>query len=920
MLMRFGYYICSLILFWSLSLGAQTLLPPIYNYKVFEYNAGAQNWGITVDDNGRVFAANDKGLLSFNGEEWLLNKLPNATILRSVASVKDKIYTGSYEEFGYWQTTDEGGLDYTSLTHLIKDHTFTSEEFWQIQPFQDAIFFRSFSTLYKYEEGQISVINPDFVITGLAVYDNKVYVAAKNMGLYWLKGQKLEPIANNGIFRDQTITDMVSFEGGLLIGTQLNGCVVLNNGKFTPIDKNMNDRLKEYQLNKILPLDTGEIVFGTIKNGLYLFDYNKGIFRNLNRKTGLQNNTVLSLARFNDQFWVGLENGIDRVQVNSPITFYTDHTGALGTVHDVAIQENTMYLGSNTGIYYFKEDELHFFEGSQGHVWDVESIGGDVLAGHNTGTFKLEGEKLDKISDRAGGYQFVKVPETNDVFLQGTYTGVAKFKKQPNGQWDISTVLGIDFPVKQLCFEDKRTIWAAHHYKGLFRFRLNADLSKVEERRVFDTSVLPNIYNVKLYHIKNQIVLQSEGQWFKYDPLVGKIDVLKEFEPFTAKSLIYADGEHFWFLKDGETKELLYTDLRENAIAISEVQLNQRLMPDMERAVRRNDSTYLLTLSDGFAQMNLTQLQRQLHSAVIPVPELSFFRGHDRRYSVNDTVFEVAYAESHDLRFQFAAPRMIQPRYYYELKGPLRQGAYTTEGTLNFQNLPHGRYDLNVHTVSMDNRKSAPKTITFNIAPPWYLSNWSMLGYLMLVIAVILGVRGYNRQKLKRKHELLKIRLQREQDERLAQLEKEKLEKEIKRKQTELARTTMSVAKKNELILELKDLMVLNKDAFPNKQRYRSLTKKLDGSINENEDWKNFEVNFKELHDDFFDNLLQQFPKLTPKDLKLCAYLKMNLTSKEIAPLMAISIRGVEIHRYRLRKKLGIDSSQNLSNFLIKFK
>ena len=114
--------------------------------------------------------------------------------------------------------------------------------------------------------------------------------------------------------------------------------------------------------------------------------------------------------------------------------------------------------------------------------------------------------------------------------------------------------------------------------------------------------------------------------------------------------------------------------------------------------------------------------------------------------------------------------------------------------------------------------------------------------------------------------------------------------------------------------------MVLNKDAFSNKQRYRSLTKKLDSSINEDEDWKQFEVNFKELHNDFFENLLRQYPRLTPKDLKLCAYLKMNLSTKEIAPLMAITVRGVEIHRYRLRKKLGIDSSQNLSNFLIKFK
>ncbi|MBT9189063.1 helix-turn-helix and ligand-binding sensor domain-containing protein [Zobellia russellii] len=918
--MRNGYYICFLLFLLPWVSSTQTLLPPIYNYKVFEYNAGAQNWGLTVDEKGHVFSANDKGLLSFNGEEWILNKLPNATILRSVTSVKDKVYTGSYEEFGYWQTTETGELNYTSLTHLIQNHTFTSEEFWQILPFKEAVYFRSFSALYKYEEGRITVIDPEFVITGLAVYDGKVYVAAKNLGLYVVNGEKLEPIGNDDVLKDQTVTDMASFKDGLLIGTQLNGCVVYQNGQFTSLDKNMNSLLKKYQLNKLIALETGEIAFGTIKNGIYLFDSASGSYRNLNRKTGLQNNTVLSLAKFKDQFWVGLESGMDRIQVNSAITFYTDHTGALGTTHDVAIQDNSMYLGSNTGIYYFKDDELQFFEGSQGHVWDLELIANDVLAGHNTGTFKVDGEKLTKISDRAGGYQFVKVPEKNNVFLQGTYTGVTKYIKDSNNRWNVSTVTGIDFPVKQLCFEDNRTIWAAHHYKGLFRFKLNEDLTAVEEKTAFDTTVLPNIYNVRLYRIKNQIVMQSEGNWFKYDPLVGKIATLEEFEPFTNKSLIYSDGEHFWFLKDADTKELLYTDLRNNAIAISETQLNQRLMPDMERAVKRNDSIYLLTLSDGFAKMNIAQLQRQLNTNAIPVPELTFFKDDQERYSVKDSLFEVPYAHSQELILQLSVPSMVQPRYYYELKGPLEQEAYRTQGTLEFQNLPHGDYTLNVHSVTMDNRMSSPKTIAFAIASPWYLSKLSMLGYVLILVLIVLGVRWYNRQKLRRKHEILKIRLQREQEERLAQLEKEKLEKEIKRKQTELARTTMSVAKKNELILELKDLMVLNKDAFPNKQRYRSLTKKLDGSINENEDWKNFEVNFKELHDDFFDNLLQQFPKLTPKDLKLCAYLKMNLSSKEIAPLMAISIRGVEIHRYRLRKKLGIDSSQNLSNFLIKFK
>ena len=161
--------------------------------------------------------------------------------------------------------------------------------------------------------------------------------------------------------------------------------------------------------------------------------------------------------------------------------------------------------------------------------------------------------------------------------------------------------------------------------------------------------------------------------------------------------------------------------------------------------------------------------------------------------------------------------------------------------------------------------------------------------------------------------------MEKEQQERLAQLEKEELAKEVRLKQNELASTTLNIAKKNEMMLEIKNMLLVNKDKFSNSQRYRSFLKKLDSSIEDTEDWKRFEVNFKELHEDFFERLLKAYPSLTPKDLKLCAYLKMNLSTKEIAPLMAISIRGVEIHRYRLRKKLDIDSSENLSNFLITF-
>ena len=111
----------------------------------------------------------------------------------------------------------------------------------------------------------------------------------------------------------------------------------------------------------------------------------------------------------------------------------------------------------------------------------------------------------------------------------------------------------------------------------------------------------------------------------------------------------------------------------------------------------------------------------------------------------------------------------------------------------------------------------------------------------------------------------------------------------------------------------------MNKNKFDNKQRYRSFMKKLDSSINDDEDWKHFEGNFKELHEEFFKQLKEKFPRLTHKDLKLSAYIKMNLSTKEIAPLMNISTRGVETHRYRLKKKLQIENDISIATYLLNF-
>ena len=154
------------------------------------------------------------------------------------------------------------------------------------------------------------------------------------------------------------------------------------------------------------------------------------------------------------------------------------------------------------------------------------------------------------------------------------------------------------------------------------------------------------------------------------------------------------------------------------------------------------------------------------------------------------------------------------------------------------------------------------------------------------------------------------------------QLKNEKLQNEISHKSIQLANYTMSIIRKNELLMNMKDEIIHQKQElgqrFPD-YYYRKLLKMLDQEISSEEDWKRFEFHFDQAHSNFFKRIKQQYPDLTQADLKLCAYLRLNLTSKEIAPLLNISIRSVEVRRYRLRKRLNLDREENLVEFLLEF-
>jgi DNA-binding CsgD family transcriptional regulator len=287
-----------------------------------------------------------------------------------------------------------------------------------------------------------------------------------------------------------------------------------------------------------------------------------------------------------------------------------------------------------------------------------------------------------------------------------------------------------------------------------------------------------------------------------------------------------------------------------------------------------------------------------------------------------------------NIRISFALPyyRQAKIKFQYYLEGYSKDWSDWSIATQkDFTNLSSGTYTFKVRAKLDDTSVSDTTSFEFTILRPWYFSNLAILIYLVLVIIIVIfGKRAYE-TKLKRDSQKISDKLKAEQDEILRQeaevnekqiikLQTEKLQAELASKNRELANSAMTLVYKNELLQKLSGEITKLKDESGKKlseDQTRKIQKVINDGMNDERDWNLFENSFNEAHESFFKKLKAQHPDLVPNDLKLCAYLRMNMSSKEMSSLLNISLRGVEIRRYRLRKKLEVPHDKNLTEFLM---
>ena len=258
---------------------------------------------------------------------------------------------------------------------------------------------------------------------------------------------------------------------------------------------------------------------------------------------------------------------------------------------------------------------------------------------------------------------------------------------------------------------------------------------------------------------------------------------------------------------------------------------------------------------------------------------------------------------------------MSKPEYNYRLLNYSSVwSAWEDVGKTSFENLPAGNYTFQVKG-RINEHETDVVEYDFSIAKPWHYSNMAFVAYFILFLMGLLGIHySYRRRHRKIVEEREKnLRMKNlEAEQQIIKLQKEHLEKDMAEKNGKLAASAMSIVKKNEFLSNLKKEL---KGA--ENPRVRNVIKTIDKELEEEDNWKIFKEAFKNADKEFFDKVKSRHPELTSNDLRLCAYLRLNLSSKEIAPLINISVKSVEIKRYRLRKKMDLPREMNLTDYIM---
>lgn len=928
---RFSF-ILILVLFNSALFAYQNIF--IKNYTKQEYGAASQNWSVEQGRNGYLYVANNVGLLEFDGVTWTLYPAPDGAVIRAVAVDKEnRIFTAGYRELGFWVKNELGKLEYHSLKDEVKKYFTTNEEFWNVIVLDGKVYFQSFSGIYIYDYNSFTLIKPGGFINSMSDGGDRIFVNIMNKGIYQVEGSKIVPYLVTDYFNNKEIRFILSItKTQKLIGTSNEGLLYYDGQKTVLWVPEQTEYFKKNIINRGCITADGKIVIGTLLDGISVFNENGKLLFRFDKNNGLQNNTVLGvISDSNKDLWVSLDKGIDFISLTPDPSYSIIERSELGTVYSAAVYRNKLYLGTNQGLYcrpFPNSDEpFSLVAGTQAQIWDLKILDDRLFVNHNKGTFEIYNDDIH-FTPIPGGFSIIKNPLKPNSLVQSTYSNIVFYKKE-NGDWKIEHVVyEFNDLIRFIEIDHLGNFWASQMYRGIFRLKFDSKDSLIY-KHYYGAETFGKDHNIHVFKVENRIVFTTGEQLYTYDDLNDTIVVYhalnRKLDNYRkATRIVEAPGHRYWFITEKALGLFSIQGMDVKKLAEYPTALfHNQLMSGYENIVPAGPDEAILCLENGYAVLHPDSVSpaSQISNRTLELREVvtSARNGQTESLPVERREITVQYNRNNiQLRFSFPFFSRNEVVYQSLVEGlDPRWSEALPKPIFSFKRIPAGSYTVKVKAVNDWGVSSREYNLRLTILQPWYFSTVAYISYILIVIAGLFLFRRAIILRIRKKES----REREEKERELIQLRNDKLQAELSFKSSELASSTMAIIKKNEFLMNMKEFLRHQKEQlgsrYPDKY-YDSMVQKIDGNMDSQDDWKIFEANFERAHEQFMKTLKETYTDLTPSDLRLCAFLRMNLSSKEIAPLLGISVRGVENHRYRLRKKLNLDNDSNLTEFIIK--
>ncbi len=919
---------------------------PIQNFSPIDYKAGIQNIDFAQNRDMTLFVANNLGVLSYNGNDWKVHALKSGKKERSLAfdENSNRLYVGSQGDFGYF--IDD--WNYVSLIEKIAPSSRDFDEVWDVFILNSKVYFCSFQSIYVYDGQSIYTIEYQGGFDRSFQINDKIFTQDKKGKLFEIVGQELIPTYPQAL-KNQIIAGIIPQDGGYLLFYNSGEIEFLAPFNATLKYFDLIQILKGKFVNHVLQLSDTRLAISTQTSGLFLYDLQKRTIENITKEDGLLTNVCLrSYQDYAGNLWVGMQNGISMIDINSPIRFINQDINIQGSGYEAFEVDSGTYYTTSNGIYFLAKNTTLsvFLPGTEGPAYGMQKIAGKLYAGHHTGLFLLENEEAKKLLNTEGLWQIKQLRSRPDYAIGGTYSGLYLFKINENNILQgIQKINGFNETSRFFEEDRKGRIWVGQFYKGLYQLNLDDELTNVKVVNISANYDFPLDEQIILCKIDDELHLATRAGIYHINQNNDKILKSKKFAADIG-------DQHVYLLTQDNQKNIhvfaenltgFYSQVSVNNylfVPSSLFQLRFYFNNDLLNISYNTNDGILYNANEGFLQFKpelknrLTIEKPLLLSKVYSAVEDSILytqKPFEAKLKNQEKIIVSPNAKVLKFEiesFQFNEVNNQQFRYF--LKGFDQVfGEWTNSSTKEYTNLREGEYEFLAETRNYFGKIVTSEPIYLLVKPPFYRSLFARILYVIFGICTVFLISTLQKNRYKQKtnnlekskqQELAKIEQQNEME--LRQMEEEKVNSELQHINNHLATLTMNLVAKNEFIESIKGkLKDVNLDG-ENKEAKKTLVqivKDIDLTLRLQEDWEQFEYQFDLVHGGFLTRIRNEFVDLSPNEQKLCAFLRLNLNTKEIANLLGVSIRGVEVARYRLRKKLGLNKGKNLSIFILEY-